>query len=81
MGEALKQEVKLPIWIIGLLLSLLITMFTYTSIWGQTKKQVENNTKAIEALQTDKADKNLLVLILDGQKRIEDKLDKHISTK
>ena len=81
MGEAMKNEVKIPVWMFSIILALLLAILGFNASFAGTVKQVQVNTKAIEQLQDKKADQSVLLLILEGQKRIEGKLDQHISQK
>ena len=58
-----------------------VALFIYATSVGASVKQAEIKTKEIKELKNSKADKETLALILDGQKRIEGKLDAHIASK
>jgi hypothetical protein len=79
MGETLKGEVRIPNWMFGIILTILMAILVFNASFAGTKAEVVQHTKQIELLQKDKADKEMLILILEGQKRIENKLDAHIS--
>jgi hypothetical protein len=81
MGDALKQEVKLPIWMIGLILSLLIAIFSYSVVFGGTSKATELNTKQIEILQATKADKEDMDKVYNKLEKIEGLLIDHMKEK
>lgn len=81
MGEKLKQQITLPVWAITLIVGGIMTLFTINTIFANNRQQTEINTKEIEVLKSTKADKETLNLILDGQRRIETKLDAHIANK
>lgn len=81
MGEKLKQSVTLPVWVITLIVGGLMTLFTINTIFASNNRQTEINTKEIEILKSTKVDKETLNLILEGQRRIESKLDTHIAGK
>jgi hypothetical protein len=81
MGEALKGEVRIPTWMFGIILTVLMIILGFNASFAGTKVEVQQHTKEIEILQKEKADKETLILILEGQKRIESKLDTHIANK
>jgi hypothetical protein len=79
MGERLKETVAVPKWMFAIVLTILMAILGFTASFAGTKQEVIQNTKSIEYLQNTKADKETLTLILEGQKRIESKLDTHIA--
>jgi hypothetical protein len=89
MGEAFKSEVRLPVWLVTLLISMMLSLLVYSSTVGAQTKQVELNTKAITELKNNdiknleekKADKEIVNQIYSTLNRIENKLDGHIAQK
>jgi hypothetical protein len=79
MGEKLQKQITLPVWAITLIVGGVMTLFTINTIFANNNKQTEINKADIEMLKSTKADKEMLNLILDGQRRIETKLDTHIA--
>lgn len=79
MGERLRETVAVPKWMFGIILTILLGILAFNASFAGTKAEVTQHTKQIEVLQKDKADKEMLILILEGQKRIEQKLDSHIA--
>jgi hypothetical protein len=81
MGEKLKETVPVPKWMFGIILTILIGILAFNASFAGTKVEVTQHSKQIEILQKDKVDKEMLNLILEGQKRIESKLDSHLAGK
>jgi len=79
MGEALKNKVELPVWLISLLVGILLSLLTFSGSIGATNNQVKEHTKQIEVIMTSKANKDTETLILESVRRIENKLDSHIA--
>lgn len=78
-----KETITLPKWLLVVFLPLVISFAgSYTTIkivQASTSKQVEVNTDEIKELRNNKADKDVLKLIYDQLKDINDKLDTHIT--
>lgn len=79
MGEAMKAEIKLPVWAMGLLVTLLLALLAYNATFASTVAKVEQNTKSIELLQKDKADKETVEKIYNKLDKIETLLIDHMS--
>jgi hypothetical protein len=90
MGEVLKRNINIPIWLLGILVTIIMAIFSWglatASSSATIKSKVENTEKIIEELklvdkqlQADKADKATIDNVYKALERIETKLDIHIS--
>ena len=81
MGESLKTEVKLPVWVFGLLLTILLGLFAFNATFATTKKETEINTSDITVLKATKADKSDVDRIYKKLDSIEQLLIDHMKEK
>lgn len=89
MGERTKNTIEIPVWMIGVLVTVIMAIFS----WGiataanssATSNQVKVNSETLKELKADdkylrdtKADKDVINEIRDQLNRIEKKLDDHM---
>ena len=76
------KTVTLPVWLISVLLSLLITGFTTWGMLSSTKATLElkaqRNEQDIRNLQTEKVNKDVFETVLTKLNEINKKLDEHV---
>jgi hypothetical protein len=85
----LKSDVKIPVWMFGIILTLMLALLGFTAVNATSRQQVVQNTieisniknNEIKQLQSDKADKVEVVTIQTTLVRIENKLDNYILLK
>ena len=88
MNEKLKGVVQIPIWIVTIFITLLVTAFSMTFTFaiqiGQSQTDIQNTKIEQNKINTilekkaNKEDFDRIYIILD---RIENKLDNHIEKK
>ena len=76
------KTVTLPVWLISVLLSLLITGFTTWGMLSSTKATLElkaqRNEQDIRSLYTEKVNKDVFETVLVKLNEINNKLDQHV---
>jgi len=88
----MKQGITLPYWSIGVLVTIIMAIFSWglatASSSSAVKNQVQTNTQILrelkdtdKLLQETKADKATIDNVYKALERIESKLDLHIVTK
>ena len=85
----LKSDVKIPVWMFGIIVTLMLSLLGFTAVNATYRQQVVQNTieisniknNEIKQLQSDKADKVEVVTIQTTLVRIENKLDNYILLK
>lgn len=77
------KVIKIPIWLVSIVLPLFIALITsYVVITSRTSTLEADNTynkKQIELLQTQKADKDVINLVLKKLDDIDNKLETHMN--
>lgn len=81
MTEKLKEGIVLPIWLVGVLVTLLLALLAYNASFASTSTLVNEHTKSIENLQNTKADKESVDRIYKKLDTIESLLIDHMSKK
>lgn len=75
-------NVVIPVWVISIFLTVLVSLLTTWGILTATKANLEvrakRNEDDIQRLASEKADKTVLGMICESLNRIEKKLDDHI---
>lgn len=78
-----KEQVTIPVWLLSVIISLLITGFT---TWGiitaksaALDEKAQRNRDDIVKLESQKVDKNEFLYIKEKLESIEKKLDNHIN--
>jgi len=83
MVDRLNRNVQVPIWAIGIIMTILIALFSFTysfsKEFSKVATQIELNTVDIRYLQQTKTDKETIFTIVNTLERIETKLDNHIA--
>lgn len=74
--------IKIPTWILTMLLPGLVAFMVSYGSWNSTKATLETksikNEQEIKALQEQKVDRNEFIQFMNSLNRIENKLDYHI---
>jgi hypothetical protein len=70
------KEVTIPVWLISVILSLLITGFTTFGIISAKNATTEVRLEHVERDVASKVSKDEFVMVMDRLKAIEHKLDK-----
>jgi cell division protein FtsX len=82
-ANMLNNNVQVPIWAIGAIMTILIALFSFTysfsKEFSKVATQIELNTVDIRYLQQTKTDKETILTIVNTLERIETKLDNHIA--
>jgi hypothetical protein len=81
MTERLKEGIILPVWVVGVMVTLLLALLAYNATFASTVTVVQQHTKSIEVLQKDKADKESVDKIYNKLDKIETLLINHMSKK
>ena len=93
MVERIKNKVELPVWLLTLILSGIVGLFTYSisfaGNYAEMKRDIITNTQAIKdiknteikSLQDTKADKNIVDLVFSKLDKIENLLLDHMQDK
>jgi hypothetical protein len=84
MTEALNKKIQLPVWLITMTVTIILALFAFNTQYATNSKQIQINTdeiseiktREIQDLRNNKADKDVMNLILQRLDRIENKLDK-----
>jgi hypothetical protein len=85
----LKSDVKIPIWIFSIIVTLMLALLGFIAVNATSRQQVVQNSieissiknNEIKQLQSDKADKAEVVTMQTTLVRIENKLDNYILLK
>lgn len=76
------KTVTLPVWLISVIISLLVTGFTTWGMLASTKAtlelKAERNEKDIRNLQDEKVSKDNFQMVLEKLNSIDKKLDEHV---
>jgi hypothetical protein len=86
MAEILKNEIKIPVWMFSILLTIMLGLLGFTAANATNRQQILQNgieitnikNNEIKTLQADKADKAEVVQMQSSLVRIENKLDQWI---
>jgi lipopolysaccharide export LptBFGC system permease protein LptF len=75
------KTVTLPVWLVSVIVSLLVTGFTTWGILTSTKATLEiraaRNEREIESLRQEKVNRTEFTMVLEKLNTIERKLDTH----
>jgi len=76
------KYIKIPTWILTLLLPGLVSLTVAYGAWNYTKGKIETRNEKheqeIKTLQETKVDRNEFTQFMNSLNRIENKLDSHI---
>lgn len=89
MAEILKNEIKIPVWMFSILLTIMLGLLGFTAANATNRQQIlqngieitnikNNEIKTLQADKADKADKAEVVQMQSSLVRIENKLDQWI---
>jgi len=81
MVEKFRNDVKIPVWMFGIVLSILLALFAYNTIFASTRKQVEVNTVRLDNVEKNKAEKSDVDRIYVKLDKIEGLLIEHMERK
>lgn len=71
--QKLQGVVPIPIWLITIILGVIMAIFVFNRSYGSIGKQVEVNTKRLDVIEVNKADKSDIDQL---RKSVDEKVDK-----